>query len=1069
LVAVGATSEGATYVPVTDASLVDRAPVAIVGRVEAVDTSARASVYRFSVERVLKGFVPGPVISVSVPGGDTFVVPGMPRFFAGQRVILFLSPHPDGTFQIVELMLGAFKESAVPGSINTRAQRDLTGSHSLGDPKLEPGRDFEEFATWIEARARGERRSADYVRPAEERAAADSNPETAPYTLLGNPSRFTEFDEGFNVLWFVRLGGSTLTGGGVTTFLTALNAYNLRTDAYFNFVYMGTNANATGIVHDDGLNTVLINDPFGDIPGAFDCTNGGVLAIGGYKPSVLKTHMYKGSIHRTIEEGDIVTQNGSDCAFLRNSELYGVQVLGHELGHVVGLGHSCGDAGSGACVVGSAQDDALMRATIHNDSRGARFGTDDIDALNRLYDRAVWVSDPSVSEGNGGARTLDFTISLSASHTKVVTVDYFSADGSGSNAAIAGSDYWPVQGTATFSAGETSKLVSVNIIGDSLYEADEALALVLYSSSNAGIRKERAVGTITNDDSAPTVSIGSSSVSEGNSGTKSLTFNLTLSSSSGLGASVTASTSNGTATAGSDYVAKTESVTIPAGQTSSSFSVVVNGDTLVEGNESLTVTLSSPTGATLGTSTATGTITNDDIATAPLLSTPLSSSVGSTSATLGGTVTSDGGSAITERGVVYSLTTTNSNPVVSGSGVTTAIVTGSTGAFTFGTTGLLPASGYSFRAYARNTIGTAYTSLATFTTLATVPGAPVIGAAAAGDTTVSVTFTSPTSNGGASITGYTATCGGKTASGSASAITVTALTNGVAVTCTVVATNVRGNSASSAASNSVTPAFLGTAIPRLKNISTRGRVETGDRIMIGGFIVGGSGPKKVVITGRGPSMAALGVSGTLADPAIRLFSGATPIDFNDNWQTASNAAEVTASTFAPTDPREAAILASVIPGVPYTVHLTGVSETTGIAIIEVFELDVPENPLLNISTRGSVQTGDNVMIGGFIIQGNAAQRVLITARGPALADLGVPGVLADPTLELYQAGNPTPIASNDNWGQSTDAAAILAAGNAPTNALESAIIRTLSPGAYTAIVRGNNAGLGIGIVEVFKK
>ena len=262
-----------------------------------------------------------------------------------------------------------------------------------------------------------------------------------------------------------------------------------------------------------------------------------------------------------------------------------------------------------------------------------------------------------------------------------------------------------------------------------------------------------------------------------------------------------------------------------------------------------------------------------------------------------------------------------------------------------------------------------------------------------------------------------------------------------------------------------------TVIPRLVNISTRGRVETGDNIMIGGFIIGGNAPKKVVITGRGPFLADFGVSGVLADPALRLFAGSTEIASNDNWQSAANAAEITASGFAPTKPAEAAIHTTVNPGVPYTVHLTGVSNATGVALVEVFEADRPETPLLNISTRGRVQTGDNVMIGGFIIQGTGSQQVLVTARGPALgqAPFNLAGVLADPTLELFQAGNAVPIATNDNWGDSADVAAIQATGNAPTSALESAIIKTLAPGAYTAIVKGKNSGIGIAIVEVFKK
>jgi len=354
---------------------------------------------------------------------------------------------------------------------------------------------------------------------------------------------------------------------------------------------------------------------------------------------------------------------------------------------------------------------------------------------------------------------------------------------------------------------------------------------------------------------------------------------------------------------------------------------------------------------------------------------------------------------------------------------------------------------------------------------ATVPGAPAISSVTGGNGTVSVAFTAPASNGGSTITGYTATCGSKSATGASSPITVTGLTNGTAVTCTATATNAIGNSVPSSASSSVTPGFSGIAIPRLVNISTRGLVGTGDNIMIGGFIIGGSAAKKVVIRGRGPSMATLGVPGTLANPAIRLFNGATPIEFNDNWQTAPNATEITVSGQAPSDTREAALLTTVNPGVPYTVHLTGVGETSGIAIVEVFELDKPEVPLLNISTRGPVLTGDQVMIGGFIIQGEAAQQVLVLAKGPSLGSspFNVPGALPDPTLDLYQAGIAEPIESNDNWVNSPNMAAIQSSGNAPSSPLESGIIRTLAPGAYTAIVRGAGAFQGIGLVEVYKK
>lgn len=127
--------------------------------------------------------------------------------------------------------------------------------------------------------------------------------------------------------------------------------------------------------------------------------------------------------------------------------------------------------------------------------------------------------------------------------------------------------------------------------------------------------------------------------------------------------------------------------------------------------------------------------------------------------------------------------------------------------------------------------------------------------------------------------------------------------------------------------------------------------------------------------------------------------------------------------------------------------------------------------MLNISTRGNVLTGDAVLIGGFIIQGSAAPQVLITAKGPSLgqAPFNVPGALADTTLEIYQAGVALPIETNDNWGEAANAAAIQATGNAPSSALEAAVLRTLLPGAYTAIVRGKNGAVGVGLVEVYAK
>ncbi|MDD2919831.1 hypothetical protein [Rhodoferax sp.] len=259
-------------------------------------------------------------------------------------------------------------------------------------------------------------------------------------------------------------------------------------------------------------------------------------------------------------------------------------------------------------------------------------------------------------------------------------------------------------------------------------------------------------------------------------------------------------------------------------------------------------------------------------------------------------------------------------------------------------------------------------------------------------------------------------------------------------------------------------ALVGTTVDtRLSNISTRGRVQTGDSVMIGGFIIDGATAKKVLIRARGPSLSAYGVPGVLANPKVDLYSGPTVIASNDNWGSATNAADITATGLAPTNSLESAILTTLSPGA-YTAIVSGVGNTSGVGIVEVLEMDNPAAPLINISTRGQVQTGDNVMIGGFIIDGANPQTVLIRARGPSLSDYGVPGVLADPTMEVYSGQSV--IASNDNWGTATNAADITATGLAPTNAMESAILTTLDPGAYTVIVRGFNNTTGVGIVEV---
>ena len=251
---------------------------------------------------------------------------------------------------------------------------------------------------------------------------------------------------------------------------------------------------------------------------------------------------------------------------------------------------------------------------------------------------------------------------------------------------------------------------------------------------------------------------------------------------------------------------------------------------------------------------------------------------------------------------------------------------------------------------------------------------------------------------------------------------------------------------------------------RLANIAARMRVQTGDNVLIGGFVIVGSTSKTVVVRARGPSMAALGVPDTLADPQLQLFSGQTQIGFNNNWQDASNSAQLTTSGFAPSHSLESAILVNLAPGA-YTAIVSGVGGTTGVGLVEVFEVDTPTTPFVNIATRGQVLTGADVMIGGFIIQGDGPQTVVVRARGPSMAALGVPGTLANPLLQLFTGQ--TQIAVNDSWQDAANAGSILASGFAPSHSAEAAILITLQPGAYTAIVSGVGNTTGVAIVEVF--
>jgi hypothetical protein len=326
-------------------------------------------------------------------------------------------------------------------------------------------------------------------------------------------------------------------------------------------------------------------------------------------------------------------------------------------------------------------------------------------------------------------------------------------------------------------------------------------------------------------------------------------------------------------------------------------------------------------------------------------------------------------------------------------------------------------------------------------------------------------------------------------------------------------------------SATVTIADDESAASSFANIATRGKVLTGSDIMIGGITVSGMSPTQFILLGLGPSLTAYGVPGALANPVIRVFSGQTMIATNDDWGSlgTSDKAILTAEGLIPKHARDSALVLTLDPG-PYTLHLLGVNKGTGVGLVEVYEtslwgpvsapgegsapegeplpfmlqgyrkgsgvrevefIEQPSSPaavtssddplaaasatdgLSNIATRGKVLTGADVMIAGFTLMGGDPKTVVIRGIGPSLTAYGVPGALANPTLQVYSGS--TVIATNDNWGSlnTTDKGVLTSLSLTPTHSLEAAVVLTLPPGPYTAILSGVNKGTGVGLIEVY--
>ena len=257
--------------------------------------------------------------------------------------------------------------------------------------------------------------------------------------------------------------------------------------------------------------------------------------------------------------------------------------------------------------------------------------------------------------------------------------------------------------------------------------------------------------------------------------------------------------------------------------------------------------------------------------------------------------------------------------------------------------------------------------------------------------------------------------------------------------------------------------------PRVQNLSTRGLVSTGDNVLINGFIISGTDPRTVILRALGPSLSDFGLSDVLPDPVLSLYdSSGTLIATNDDWRTDIGSAFMEQNGYAPSNPAESATLQQNLPAGAYTMVVTGKNITQGTSLAEVYELYGPglNSKLGNVSGRGFVGTDDNVLISGFIVGDVGSSTVVVRALGPSLGSFGVSDPLSDPILTIYDSKGAM-IATNDNWHDGNNALDVERNGLAPPNALDSAIVLRLPPGAYTAVVRGANGATGNALVEVY--